>query len=130
MTDVEYSDMYMLVSGARSMDKHFLHAPLEKNMPVLMGLLGVWNISFMGYKTRTILPYAEALLKFPAHIQQVRTTICRAFEGFRDGLCGVGGGVEWWRVCSSSSPLRARIAMILFFLSLWLHAKYTHTRTA
>ncbi|CAN0207401.1 unnamed protein product [Pylaiella littoralis] len=59
------------LAGARSMDKHFLHAPLEKNMPVLMGLLGVWNISFMGYKTRTILPYAEALLKFPAHIQQL-----------------------------------------------------------
>lgn len=58
------------------MDKHFLHAPFEKNLPVLMGLLGVWNISFMGYKTRTILPYAEALLKFPAHIQQVtRVTV-------------------------------------------------------
>ena len=36
-----------------------------------MGLLGVWNMSFMGYNTRTILPYAEALLKFPAHIQQL-----------------------------------------------------------
>ena len=36
-----------------------------------MGLLGVWNMSFMGYKTRTILPYAEALLKLPAHIQQL-----------------------------------------------------------
>lgn len=57
------------------MDKHFLHAPFEKNLPVLMGLLGVWNISFMGYKTRTILPYAEALLKFPAHIQQVGYTV-------------------------------------------------------
>lgn len=62
-------------SGARSMDKHFLHAPFERNIPVLMGLLGVWNISFMGYKTRTILPYAEALLKFPAHIQQVCQTL-------------------------------------------------------
>eukprot|EP00752_Nemacystus_decipiens_P008193 g7329.t1 len=59
------------LAGARSMDKHFLHAPFERNIPVLMGLLGVWNISFMGYKTRTILPYAEALLKFPAHIQQL-----------------------------------------------------------
>lgn len=59
------------------MDKHFLHAPFEKNLPVLMGLLGVWNMSFMGYKTRTILPYAEALLKFPAHIQQVWYTVCK-----------------------------------------------------
>lgn len=65
------------------MDRHFLHAPLEKNMPVLMGLLGVWNISFMGYKTRTILPYAEALLKFPAHIQQVRCC-CSAEINFSD----------------------------------------------
>jgi glucose-6-phosphate isomerase len=46
-------------------------APLERNLPVLMGLLGVWNMSFMGYRTRTILPYAEALLKLPAHIQQL-----------------------------------------------------------
>jgi glucose-6-phosphate isomerase len=44
---------------------------LEKNIPVIMGLLGVWNMSFLGYKTRTVLPYAEALLKLPAHIQQV-----------------------------------------------------------
>jgi glucose-6-phosphate isomerase len=57
--------------GANSIDKHFASAPLEKNIPVLMGLFGVWNMSFLGYKTRTVLPYAEALLKLPAHIQQV-----------------------------------------------------------
>lgn len=57
--------------GARSVDEHFLSAPFEKNIPVIMGLLGIWNMSFMGYNTRTILPYAEALLKFPAHIQQL-----------------------------------------------------------
>lgn len=59
------------LQGANSIDKHFVSAPLEKNIPVLMGLLGVWNMSFMGYKTRTTLPYAEALLKLPAHIQQL-----------------------------------------------------------
>jgi glucose-6-phosphate isomerase len=59
------------LAGARAIDKHFIHAPFDKNLPVLMGLLGVWNISFMGYKARTILPYAEALLKLPAHIQQL-----------------------------------------------------------
>jgi len=36
-----------------------------------MGLLGIWNMSFMGYNARTTLPYAEALLKLPAHIQQL-----------------------------------------------------------
>eukprot|EP00953_Heterococcus_sp_UTEX-ZZ885_P025380 13796-Heterococcus_DN1.PRE.1 len=59
------------LAGARAVDIHYQFAPLERNLPVLMGLLGVWNMSFMGYRTRTILPYAEALLKLPAHIQQL-----------------------------------------------------------
>jgi len=59
------------LKGANSIDKHFISAPFEKNIPVLMGLLGVWNMSFMNYKSRTTLPYAEALLKLPAHIQQL-----------------------------------------------------------
>jgi glucose-6-phosphate isomerase len=59
------------LAGARSMDKHFTSAPLERNIPVLMGLLGVWNMSFLKYQSRTTLPYAEALLKLPAHIQQL-----------------------------------------------------------
>lgn len=53
------------------MDEHYRTAPMDKNIPLLMGLLGVWNMSFMGYNTRTTLPYAEALLKLPAHIQQL-----------------------------------------------------------
>eukprot|EP00543_Licmophora_paradoxa_P009483 CAMPEP_0202475924 /NCGR_PEP_ID=MMETSP1360-20130828/93155_1 /ASSEMBLY_ACC=CAM_ASM_000848 /TAXON_ID=515479 /ORGANISM="Licmophora paradoxa, Strain CCMP2313" /LENGTH=721 /DNA_ID=CAMNT_0049103105 /DNA_START=605 /DNA_END=2771 /DNA_ORIENTATION=- len=57
--------------GARSIDEHFITAPFNKNIPVLLGLLGVWNMSFLGYNTRTTLPYAEALLKLPAHIQQL-----------------------------------------------------------
>jgi len=44
---------------------------MDKNIPVIMGLLGVWNHSFLGYKTRTTLPYAEALLRLPSHIQQL-----------------------------------------------------------
>lgn len=59
------------LEGAHSIDEHFINAPFEKNIPVLMGLLGVWNMSFLRYNTRATLPYAEALLKFPAHIQQL-----------------------------------------------------------
>lgn len=57
--------------GAKSIDEHFISAPLDQNIPVLMGLLGVWNHSFLKYRTRTCLPYSEALLKLPAHIQQL-----------------------------------------------------------
>ncbi|CAK9001008.1 Glucose-6-phosphate isomerase [Durusdinium trenchii] len=59
------------LAGAQSMDEHFLTAPLENNLPVLLGLLGVWNSSFLGYSVRCLLPYSQALLRFPAHIQQV-----------------------------------------------------------
>lgn len=59
------------LEGARSMDEHYATAELDKNIPILMGLLGVWNMSFLKYNTRTTLPYAEALLKLPAHIQQL-----------------------------------------------------------
>lgn len=59
------------LQGANSIDKHFVSAPFDRNIPVLMGLLGVWNMSFLNYQSRTTLPYAEALLKLPAHIQQL-----------------------------------------------------------
>ncbi|KAJ1415987.1 glucose-6-phosphate isomerase [Ochromonadaceae sp. CCMP2298] len=59
------------LAGAHSMDTHFFEAPLRSNLPVLLGLIGVWNSSFMGHNARAILPYAQALVRFAAHIQQV-----------------------------------------------------------
>ena len=66
-----YEIMEEFLTGAHDMDEHFFNAPLRDNIPVLLGLLGVWNSTFMGYATRAILPFAQALKKFPAHIQQV-----------------------------------------------------------
>lgn len=51
--------MEQFLSGANSMDDHFLSAPLESNLPVLMGLTSIWNISFLGYPARAILPYCQ-----------------------------------------------------------------------
>eukprot|EP00252_Welwitschia_mirabilis_P028098 TRINITY_DN9983_c0_g1_i1.p1 TRINITY_DN9983_c0_g1~~TRINITY_DN9983_c0_g1_i1.p1 ORF type:complete len:567 (-),score=127.98 TRINITY_DN9983_c0_g1_i1:173-1873(-) len=59
------------LEGARSIDIHFQTTPFEKNIPVLLGLLSVWNVSFLGYPARAILPYCQALEKFAPHIQQV-----------------------------------------------------------
>jgi hypothetical protein len=47
------------LAGANSMDDHFRETPLESNLPVLMGLASVWNISFLGYPARAILPYCQ-----------------------------------------------------------------------
>lgn len=59
------------LAGAWSMDEHFLSADFDQNLPVLVGLIGVWNASFLEYNVQALLPYSQALLRFPAHIQQV-----------------------------------------------------------
>lgn len=58
--------------GANDVDEHFRTAPLEENIPVLLGLSSVWNVSFLGYPARAILPYTQALSKLAPHIQQAR----------------------------------------------------------
>lgn len=59
------------LKGASSIDQHFYSAPFENNLPVLLGLLSIWNVSFLGHPARAILPYCQALEKFAPHIQQV-----------------------------------------------------------
>jgi glucose-6-phosphate isomerase len=59
-----------LLAGAHDMDEHFRTAPLEQNLPVILGLLGIWYIDFAGAKTHAILPYDQDLEHFPAYFQQ------------------------------------------------------------
>jgi glucose-6-phosphate isomerase len=60
-----------LLSGAYAMDEHFRSAPLEQNMPVLMGLLGIWYGNFFGASSTAVLPYDQYLHRFPAYLQQL-----------------------------------------------------------
>jgi len=60
-----------LKAGALAMDQHFVAAPLEQNMPVIMALLGVWNRSFLGHSSLAVLPYAHSLRDIPAYLQQL-----------------------------------------------------------
>lgn len=59
-----------LLEGAHAMDEHFRTAPLEKNMPVLLALLGVWYHNFFGAETTAVLPYDQYLHRLPAYLQQ------------------------------------------------------------
>ncbi len=54
------------------MDDHFRTSPFGENIPVMLGLTGVWNTTFLGYPSLAILPYTQALSKLAPHIQQVR----------------------------------------------------------
>ncbi|MFB4310406.1 glucose-6-phosphate isomerase [Actinomadura sp. GTD37] len=60
-----------MLAGFREIDEHFRRAPFEANMPVLMGLLGVWYTDFFGAQTRAVLPYSQRLARFPAYLQQL-----------------------------------------------------------
>ena len=59
-----------LLSGAHEMDKHFRTAPLEKNIPATLALIGLWNTNFLGAQTEAILPYDQYLHRFAAYFQQ------------------------------------------------------------
>ncbi|MGY1424839.1 glucose-6-phosphate isomerase [Lysobacter sp. A289] len=60
-----------MLAGFRAMDEHFRDAPLERNLPVLMGLLAIWNNNFLGADTVAVLPYEQYLKRFPAYLQQL-----------------------------------------------------------
>jgi glucose-6-phosphate isomerase len=60
-----------MLAGFRAMDEHFRSAPLAKNLPVLMGLLGVWYNNFFGAESHAVLPYDQYLRRFPAYLQQL-----------------------------------------------------------
>lgn len=60
-----------LRAGAYAMDQHFVTAPLEKNLPVILGLIGIWLINFNGITSHAVLPYDQYLHRFPAYLQQL-----------------------------------------------------------
>lgn len=60
-----------MLDGFHTMDEHFRTAPFERNLPVLLGMLGVWHGNFFGAETMAVLPYSQYLHRFPAYLQQL-----------------------------------------------------------
>ncbi len=67
---IGFENFVELLEGAHAMDNHFLNAPVEKNLPMTLGLLGVWYNNFFGARTVAILPYDQYMHRFPAYFQQ------------------------------------------------------------
>jgi glucose-6-phosphate isomerase len=65
------ADFRAMLGGFHQMDEHFRTAPFEANLPVLMGLLGIWYNNFFGAQTLAVLPYDQYLKRFPAYLQQL-----------------------------------------------------------
>ncbi len=68
---VGYNHFTEFLAGAHAMDSHFRYAPLASNMPVLLGLIGIWNRNFLGFSSVSIAPYLQDLNSFPSYLQQL-----------------------------------------------------------
>ncbi len=67
---VGFDNFAAFLAGAYAMDRHFLETPLEQNLPVIIGVLGVWYRNAWGFSTHAVLPYDQRLSRFPAYLQQ------------------------------------------------------------
>ncbi|MBQ9219917.1 glucose-6-phosphate isomerase [Succinivibrio sp.] len=65
-----YDNFEQLLKGAYEMDQHFRNTPFEKNLPVILALIGIWYNDFYGFETEAILPYDQYMSRFPAYFQQ------------------------------------------------------------
>ena len=68
---IGYNHFTEFLAGAYAMDVHFKNAPLASNMPVILGLVGIWNRNFLGYSSVSIAPYLQDLISFSNYLQQL-----------------------------------------------------------
>jgi len=71
MVGIGPENFFSMLEGFHAMDRHFAEAPFDRNMPILMGMLGIWYNNFFHAETHAILPYDQYLHRFAAHLQQV-----------------------------------------------------------
>lgn len=71
MLEVGPENFRDMLAGAHAMDEHFRTAPAQQNLPLIMGLLSVWNRDLLGIATTAVLPYEQYLVRFPAYLQQL-----------------------------------------------------------
>ncbi len=85
-----------MLAGFRQMDEHFRSAPFERNLPVLLGLLGVWYADFFGAQTIAVLPYEQYLKRFPAYLQQLTMESNGKHVTLAGNPVGVDTGPIYW----------------------------------
>ena len=71
MLGIGYDGFIQMLTGAYEMDMHFLNTPLEQNLPVIMGLLGIWYTTYLGAESYAVLPYNQYLHYLPSYLQQL-----------------------------------------------------------
>jgi glucose-6-phosphate isomerase len=83
------------LAGARDMDRHFAQAPIEQNLPMVLGLVGWWHRVAQGYPTRAVIPYDQRLARLPAYLQQLDMESNGKHVGLDGRRVAVTGPVVW-----------------------------------
>ncbi|MBB3996615.1 glucose-6-phosphate isomerase [Aureimonas pseudogalii] len=83
------------LAGARDMDRHFAQAPIEQNLPMLLGLVGWWHRVAQGHPTRAVIPYDQRLARLPAYLQQLDMESNGKHVGLDGRRVAVTGPVVW-----------------------------------
>ena len=71
MIGIGYDGFIEMLEGAHELDQHFKETSFEKNLPVILGLIGIWNTTYLGAESYAVLPYDQYLDKFPLYLQQL-----------------------------------------------------------
>jgi len=89
MVAIGPENFFQMLEGYHAMDRHFYTAPLDRNMPVILALLGLWYHNFFGASTYAVIPYDQSLARFVAYLQQLD------MESNGKGITQQGTPVEW-----------------------------------
>lgn len=95
--EIGWQNFLAFLDGAASMDRHFASAPLAENLPVLLGVIGLWNRNFLRLPTHAVLPYDDHLRRLPAYLQQLEMesngkSVTRSGESVKYGTCPIVWG--------------------------------------
>lgn len=103
MIAIGFEHFQTFLSGANAMDVHFRYAPFEKNIPVMLALMGIWNIHFYDCQTYAVIPYAHRLRYLLAHLQQLdMESNGKSFTLFGEPVDYPTGSIVWGGVGSNS----------------------------
>jgi len=85
-----------MLDGFHAMDEHFCSTPFAQNLPVLMALIGIWNVNFLGAHTQAVLPYVQYLKRFPAYLQQLTMESNGKSVTLDGARVGYDTSAIWW----------------------------------
>ena len=99
---IGYDRFAEFLAGGMAADEHFLNSPLEKNIPVLLGLIGFWYNNFFNCQTQAILPYDQYLVEFVNHLQQLDMESNGKYVNYNNQVVDYSTGSIIWGSCGTN----------------------------